>query len=62
MCFDSLLAVGEDDQWEWEIDYSPVWNLVGKYLHFKPDLVATASEYLHKALGVGRNEDTPSVS
>lgn len=61
MCFDSLYHVVEDAPWEWGMDYSPAWNVVGKHLHFHPAVLALASEYLKRLFGVNNGLDLPQV-
>ncbi|KAG8925561.1 hypothetical protein FRC02_009588 [Tulasnella sp. 418] len=58
-CFDVLYFSGVREEWEWERDYSPVWNLVAKYARFTQKVEDVSMFYLRKVFNVGRNEDVP---
>ncbi|KAG8892746.1 hypothetical protein FRB99_002466, partial [Tulasnella sp. 403] len=59
MCFDSLYRVVEDDVFEWDQDYSPVWNVVGQYLYFKPSVMRLAAKYLLRMFGLPEDATVP---
>jgi len=56
-CFDLLYyATSSFQPFEWEYQWSPVWQRVGKYLHFGDEVVNVANGYLARAMQV--TEDT----
>lgn len=61
MCFDTLYPVVEAEAWEWGMDYSPMWNVVGRYLRFSPAVTDVASIYLKRLFGVNEQLNLPPV-
>jgi len=59
LCFDWLYFTGLDRSFEWEYDYSPEWNLVGKHMHWNPKLEAVADDYLRRHFGVATGQPIP---
>lgn len=62
----STLGYTVDDSrsqpYEFDYDYSPVWLLVGQYMHWTPWLENLADSYVRKAFGTPDDETTPLVS
>jgi hypothetical protein len=59
LCFDYLYYVGANAGYEWESDYGPAWRFVGRYMHWTPNLIQIAEEYVRDALVTAPHEPTP---
>jgi hypothetical protein len=49
-------------KYEWENEWSPMWNVVGSKLHFNSQLIRIAQEALHRAFGLQAADTIPPVS
>ncbi|KAG8939151.1 hypothetical protein FRC03_006517 [Tulasnella sp. 419] len=58
-CFDILYFTTARVPYEWETDYAPVWNQVGKHVRFSQKVEDVAMFYLRKVFNVARNKDVP---
>ncbi|KAJ7626252.1 hypothetical protein DFH06DRAFT_1285110 [Mycena polygramma] len=59
LCFDYLYYVGVKDEYEWDVDYSPAWRFVGRYMYWTPRLLEIAENYVREALATSPHESTP---
>ena len=59
-CFDHLyFTTSSDKLFEWEVPWSPAWNLVGKHVRFNDDLVEITKGYLSRAFNLSEGEIPP---
>ncbi|KAF7309550.1 hypothetical protein MIND_00325900 [Mycena indigotica] len=52
LCYDYLYYVGATNTYEWEADYSPAWRFVGRHMHWTPEIMKLADQYVRDALTV----------
>lgn len=67
LCYDYLYYVCARESTEFDHDYSPAWNFVGRYMHWNPDLAKLADVYVRRAMGIDdsvtpEQAPTPAVS
>ena len=59
-CFDHLyFTTSSDKLFEWEMPWSPAWNLIGKHVHFNDELVEITKGYLSRAFNLTEGEIPP---
>lgn len=59
-CFDHLYFITSSDRrFEWEVSWSPAWNLIGTHVRFTDQLVEITKGYLSRAFN---DSEIPSVS
>lgn len=52
LCFDHLYWMATNAQYEWENEWSPMWNFVGKYMRWSDTLRSTARNIVARTLDV----------
>jgi hypothetical protein len=57
-----MRVVGTVAHFEWEYEWAPAWQTVGKHIRYVPYLVARAKAALRTAFDLGADESLPPVS
>jgi hypothetical protein len=61
LCFDMLYYMCVEEVFEWERDYSPAWNEVGRNLRWSKNLVDLGEYYLSETFGLEAGDEIPPV-
>ncbi|KZT55633.1 hypothetical protein CALCODRAFT_344209 [Calocera cornea HHB12733] len=59
MCFDTLFYATVDSVEHWSQDWDPVWNKIGQYLTWNPEIELLAKRYLNRLFGLPDDGPTP---